>query len=667
MHWIDASSEEFLRYLVGELPGRRVLLLLSTRPGPIPSWLDVPMRVTIAVEGLDPDDVQRMIRTLLGSDAVASDLVRVLLEKGEGNPLFVEEIVRQLRETGGIVVEGGEARLHEAKLHVPETIHDIIAARIDRLAEAVKQTLQVASVVGREFAVPLVSRVLQINGALASYLRDLHVLDFVFPSRPGPEPVYSFKHALTQEVAYGGLLERRRRLYHASVGLALEEFYAGRLDEVVELLAYQFGRSGEDEKAVDYAILAAEKAQRRWANTEALAHFAAAAKRLETMPDTEPNRLRRIDAVVKQGEIMFALGRHAEHIEALDEIRDIVRESADSTRRAAWCYWAGFLHSIAGSRPEVSIAYCREALAIADAASLDDIKAFAECCLTHVYAMAGSLREAVEAGEHALPAFEARGNVWWACRTLWGLSIATIYLGEWERSLDCCRRALEHGEAVNDRRIRVVSGWRLGWTHIQRGDWETGVRCCQEALALSPSPLDAAMAKAAQGYGMVRLGQVQAGTEQLAEAVAWFDRSHLHLTRSSFGVWLGDSYILQGELVQAREVLEKVLATSRELGYRHLEGMAHRLLGQSLVDEAPGAAARHLETAVEILRDVGARNEYAKGLVAQADLRRAAGDPAEARRLLHEAASVFAALGTLDEPRRVETALSMLGDRSLPA
>ena len=177
--------------------------------------------------------------------------------------------------------------------------------------------------------------------------------------------MYSFKHALTQDVVYGGLLERRRRRFHAAAGRGLEELYAGRIDDVVELLAYHFGRSGEAEKAVDYAILAAEKAQRRWANTEALAQFEAALKQLAAMPDTDANRLRRIDAVVKQAEIKFALGRHAEHVQALEAIRDLVEAVADAPRRAAWSYWTGFLHSMTGARPDVSIAYCREALAIA--------------------------------------------------------------------------------------------------------------------------------------------------------------------------------------------------------------------------------------------------------------------------------------------------------------
>ena len=662
LHWIDTASEEFLAHLAGGLPGQRVLLVLTTRPGYAAPWLAPPLAETITLEGLGAGDVRGMVRTLLTAEDVSEQLFKILAERSEGNPLYVEEILRQLQETGGILVEDGEARLGSPDVTVPATIHDIIAARVDRLAEPLKHTLQGAAVVGRRFGMSLLSRILEIvPDRVAGHLRELHSLDFVFPSAPEPELMYSFKHALTQDVVYAGVLERRRRQHHAAAGRGLEELYAGRIDDVVEFLAYHFGRSAEAEKAVDYAVLAAAKAQRRWANTEALASFEDALKRLEAMPDTEANRLRRIDAVVKQSEIKFALGRHAEQVRALEDIRSLVDATADPPRRAGWYYWTGFLHSITGSRPEAPIAYCREALAIAEAARLDEIKAFAECCLTHVYAMAGDLRAAVEPGERALHAFEQQGNVWWACRTLWGLSIALIYLGEWERSLGYCRRALEHGEAVNDRRIKVVSWWRTGWTHIHRGDPETGVRCCQEALDLSPSPVDAAMAKAAQGYGLIRLGQVQAGTAQLAEAVAWFEQSNLHLTRSSFGVWLGDSYLLQGERERARTILEAVLTTSRDLGYRHLEGIAHRLLGQALRAAESGPAARHLETAIRILEEVGARNEYAKALVAQAELRRAEGHSAEARRLLEEALAVFDALGTLDEPRRVRAGLAALG------
>ena len=217
--------------------------------------------------------MQAMVRTLLAA-APSDELCEVLIDKSEGNPLYVEEIVRQLQETDGIVVQDGAARLLSGSIAVPSTIHDIIAARVDRLAEALKPTLQTAAVIGRRFGIPLLCRVLDGEAEFVSeHLSELHRLDFIFPDPRDAEPMYSFKHALTQDVVYAGLLERRRREYHAAAGAGLEEIYANRIDEVVELLGHHFGRSAEDDKAVDYAIRAGEKAQQRWANTEALAAF----------------------------------------------------------------------------------------------------------------------------------------------------------------------------------------------------------------------------------------------------------------------------------------------------------------------------------------------------------------------------------------------------------
>src|SRR5712692_1864055 len=120
------------------------------------------------------------------------------------------------------------------------------------------------------------------------------------------------------------------------------------------------------------------------------------------MPDTEANRLRRIDAILKQAEVKFALGRHADHIEALEDIGDLVHRAADPRRRATWYYWMGFLHSFTGSRPEVTIAYCREAAAVADAGGFDELRAFAESCLVQVCLVAGDPRAGLAAGERAL-------------------------------------------------------------------------------------------------------------------------------------------------------------------------------------------------------------------------------------------------------------------------
>ena len=279
-----------------------------------------------------------------------------------------------------------------------------------------------------------------------------------------------------------------------------------------------------------------------------------------------------------------------------------------------------------------------------------------------MYGLAGDLRDAVDVGERALASFEARGDVWWACRTLWVLSTAANALGEWARALDYCRRALDHGQAVNDLRLKVVGLWRTGSTHILRGDPTTGLRYCEEALALSPIPFDAAMVGAMRGYGLVKGGDAAAGTTGLGEAVAWFERSRLHYTRWSFVIRLGEGYLRLGDRERARACFEEVLDKSREGGYRFLEGVAERLLGEILMLEDRAAATVHLVGAVGILETMGARDELAKAWVAQAQMCHVGGDAAGARVLLEHALALFETLGTLDEPPRVRAALAALED-----
>jgi len=461
-----------------------------------------------------------------------------------------------------------------------------------------------------------------------------------------------------QDVVYESLLVRKRRQYHGAVGAVIEELFPDRLQDFVELLAYHFAHSENVEKAVDYGIRAGEKAQRRWANVEALAHFEAAVARLESLPDTEQNRLRRIDAIVKQAEVKFALGRHAEHIEALERIRDLVETVEDPPRRAAWYSWAGFLHSLTGSPPEVPISYCRRALEIAEGAGLEEYSAFAQCSLSHVSVVAGDLRGAVEAGTRALALFERQKNLWWASRTLWVLSTAFNAIGEWRRSMECCEKGLEHGREMNDLRLKVVGLFRTGSTHILRGDPQAGLKYCEEALALSsPVPFDTAMIKAVRALGLAKSGNTAAGIADMREAVAWFERSKLRYTRSSVALWLAETYLRQGDRAEARALIDDVLATSREIGYRHLAGVAVRLLGESLVMTEPEAACRHLDEAREMLADVDARNDLAKVLAARAALHRTMGEHSAARQLLEEALAIFEALGTVDETARVRAML----------
>jgi class 3 adenylate cyclase/tetratricopeptide (TPR) repeat protein len=650
LHWIDKISEEFVGFLAENTPDARILMLATYRPGYRPPWIDKSYGGQAPLQPLSRDDSLQMVRSVLSAERFVDLVTEEIVSKADGNPFFLEQLA----------LHAGEAKDLRSDLMVPDSIHDVVMARIDRLPDETKQLLQTAAVIGREFSAHLLSAVWKAPGPMENGLRDLTRLEFISEHVGAEGSTYVFRHALTQEVAYGSLLDRNRRAYHGAVGCALEQLYIGRTDEIAELLALHFGRSDDAEKAIDYAILAAEKAQRRWANNEAVIYFNDALHRLGSIPDTAANRLRRIDAVLKQAEVKYALGRYTEHIRALGEIRGIVDESDDPRRRATWHYWIGFLHSTSGSSPGVAIEHCREATNIASASGLNDISAFAESCLAQVYVVAGRLRDAVVAGEHALSSFETRGDRWWAGRTLWHLSTATGYLGEWDRSLGYLRRGLEHGIALDDLRLKAVGWLRTGIVQIVRGDVDRGIESCSEALALGPIPREAAWARAGRGYGKIKAGQIDAGIAELNEAFTWFENSQLRFTRLLFAMWLAEGHLRRGDPAAARPLIEDALNTSRTTGYLHYEGRACWLMGECLAAEGSPSAEDQVENAMRILDHVGAQNDLAKAMLTRAALRQRGGDISMARQLLDEAYRIFGKLGTLDEPTRVAAALSAL-------
>jgi class 3 adenylate cyclase/tetratricopeptide (TPR) repeat protein len=654
LHWIDTVSEELLGALVKQVRGARILLLASYRPEYWPPWagnLDI---AEIPLQPLSRDDSLQIVHSVLQGDEIATPLAEQIVSRAGGNPLFLEQLA----------LHAGEANDTRSDLTVPQTIHGVVMARIDRLPEATKQLLQTAAVIGREFSLRLLRAVWRSRGPPETQLRELSRLEFLDEWPDDEGTTYTFRHALTQEAAYGSLLERDRRRGHADIGGALEALYSGRTDEVAELLAFHFSRSDDAERAVDYAIAAAVKAGRGWANSEALNFFNDALGRLDTMPESYTNRLRRVDAVLKQAEVKYALGQCDQQIQALEGIRQVVNETGDPRLRATWSYWTGFLHTVSGDRPEIAIEHCRKAATIASNAQLEGIDGFAESCLAQAYMVAGRLNEALEAGERALSSFEARGDRWWAGRTLWHLTSIANYLGEWDRSLNFCTRGLQHGIVLNDLRLKVVGWSRMGVAHIVRGDIERGLQCCNEALALAPIPRDAAFASVVRGYGKIKAGLVETGIGELREALTWFQSSEMRFTHVVFATWLAEGYLRHNDLINARMIVDHILAMSRSAGYLHYEGRGCWLMAECLAEEAAGSAEDHVESAMRIFRQVGARNDLARAMVTSAALRQRAGHITAARELLNHADATFRTLGTLDEPARVSAALAALDQDS---
>jgi tetratricopeptide (TPR) repeat protein len=252
------------------------LLLLTYRPGYRPPWLDKSYATQIALRHLALQESATVVRSACQHHALPEPLEQMIIAKAEGNPFFLEELTRAVLDHADVA----------ADVTVPDTVQGVLMARIDRLPENTKRLLQTAAVLGREFAPPLLMAMWDGAQPLEPLLLTLTRQEFLF-ARPSAEgPVYVFKHALTQEVAYESLLTTRRQTLHAAAGQALETLYAPRLEDAYDRLAYHYARTDNVAKAVAYLTRVAEKAARHSAHVEAISHLTQALELLQTLPAT---------------------------------------------------------------------------------------------------------------------------------------------------------------------------------------------------------------------------------------------------------------------------------------------------------------------------------------------------------------------------------------------
>jgi len=297
LQWTDKASQELLSYLVESIANARVLILGVYRPGYLHPWSDKSYYTHITLNPLTEDESAALAKVLLDVENFTIALRSLILDRAEGNPLYVEEIIHWLLEIGAIArSETGYVVSETAsELSVPGTIQDVIMARIDRLEQDLKRTMQIASVIGRDFLFQLLRRISDMGDALQTYLMKLQSLEFIYEKSLFPELEYMFKHILIQDVTYHSLLTQTRKQFHERIGNAMEEIYKERLDEHCEKLAYHYQHGSNREKALEYLILAAKKAANRFANVEAMNFCKEALKILDQLANTEQNRKLRKD------------------------------------------------------------------------------------------------------------------------------------------------------------------------------------------------------------------------------------------------------------------------------------------------------------------------------------------------------------------------------------
>jgi len=567
LHWIDSETQAWLDLLVDSLPTARLLLLVNYRPEYGHGWGSKTYYQQVRLDALPMASAEELLEALLGTDPGLEDLRRLLIDRTQGNPFFLEESVRALVETGALTGERGAHRLAGPiqSLQLPVTAQAILAARVDRLAPGDKRLLQAAAVVGKDVPFPLLEAIAEEPGErLREGLTRLQAAEFLYEGRLFPELEYTFKHALTHEVAYAGLLQDRRRTLHARILAAMEKLYTDRLDEHVERLAHHAVRGDAREKAVPYLQQAGNKAGARSALRDARAWYEQALSVLEALPANQSTLEQGFEIRLELRMVLTQLAQLRLALERLREAETLSERLDDDHRRARVCSVLMTLHTLLGELEE-AVATGTRALEMAERLGDLRLRILTTSYLEQAQYYRGEYERVVDLATDTLavlPAdwvYEHFGMV--APASVYARSWLVISLAELGRFGEAAEQAAEGIRLAEQTHHAYTIGLahRAGGTlYLIEGDWAkarsllehgiTVLRAGNVSLSIPPTV-------AGSAWALAQLGEASEALNRLREA------EHAvagHATAGMRRAWddhmLGRTYLLLGRLDEARNL-----------------------------------------------------------------------------------------------------------------
>jgi class 3 adenylate cyclase/tetratricopeptide (TPR) repeat protein/MoxR-like ATPase len=590
LHWVDAETQAFLDRLVETLPAARLLVVVSYRPEYEQRWANKTYFRSLRIDPLDGESAAQLLQDVLGCDPSVDEFRRLLIEWTEGNPFFIEEIVRTLTETHTIVGERGRYRLGKtmAAIEVPSTVQAVLAARIDRLSLEDKRLLQSASVIGEDVPFVVLQAIAEASpDELRTSLRSLQAAEFLYETSRFPDLEYGFKHALTHEVAYGTLLQEQRKTLHANIVGAIERSYPNRLTEHVEWLAHHAVRGEMWGKALLYCKQAGDKTAIHSAYREAVADYEQALSALQHLPKTRDVHEQAIDLRLALRSALQPLGDLGRVLVCLREAEDLAAALGDPLRLARTALFLSRYFSMMGVYDEAVTAAQR---ALASATGEDGIlRALANLNLGLAYRGQSDYRRAIECfersvaafdgarhherfGQVILPAVQSRAELAW-CHAELGTFAVGKAIGDEARQI---------AEAVAHPVSLMVALWRSGLISLRQGDLHSAFPLFHRAMNLSREanvPIWSSSMAVALGAAYSLSGRMADALPLLTHAMERITAMQRTSDQADCHLRLGEAQLLAGHLHEARARAEEALMLFRECRERGPQAYARCLLG----------------------------------------------------------------------------------------
>ncbi len=660
LHWVDKTSEAFLNDLIGCLANARFLLILLYRPEYTHHWGSKSYYNHIGLDQLTMESSAELVQGILEGGEVVPELREFILNRAAGNPLFMEELTHSLIENGAIERKDRRYVLNRppSDIQVPDTVQGIIAARMDRLDESLKRIMQVASVIGREFAFRILQAIVEMKEGLKSHLINLQGLELIYEKRLFPELEYIFKHALTQEVAYGSLLLKRRKEIHGRIGRAIEEINPERLEELYEMLAYHYSNSDHLEKAVYYLKLSGHKAMRRFSPLEAFRFYKDAIGILKRMDDTDQNKKERIEITLLMAFPMRLLAYSEDSFTFLQEAENLCKDLKDKKSLAIIYSSMGYFYSGRGDAA-LGMKYQLDAFEEAERLQDSQITARIGWALTFSLDVAGEYRKVVQITPRVLALLEKEGGQ----QELFGMPIdlrsllyanyghGLGYVGRFAEGEQACEKALSFAHEANNLFSIAIVEFLYGCFFSPKGDgknsakhFEISIGHLEKLKAVFLLPL--AYGLMGEGYRLMgdprkALGFVERGLEMKMQigAPGWLSLHHGFLSQVHFDL---------GHLKESKVHAERGLHFAQTNREKYGEGVSLVQLGRTLgkMDESQiDEAANLILQGLKILDELETKPAYAVGCLNLGELYFDVGQQDKALENLRSSEEMFSRMG----------------------
>jgi len=623
LHWIDEETQALLNLLADSIATSRILLLVNYRPEYSHQWGSKTYYTQLRLDPLATESSDEMLTAMVGDGVEVRPLKRLIIERTQGNPFFMEETVQVLLDEGALVRDGLGTRLTRplGELKIPPTVQAILAARIDRLRPNEKDLLQTLAVIGNEFQLSLAREVTgKTNDELNSVLAELQLAEFIYEQPAVGDVEYTFKHALTHDVAYNSLLGERRKLLHERIAHAIETRFAQSLDDHVSELARHYSGSANKRKAVEFLGQAGRQAAERSAYAEAQGQISSALRLLKELPDDLERARVELDLEAAMNElvlIMTSITASSEVEQSCLRVRRLSERVGDQSRLFDAVFGLRLCYMVRGELVRAK-ACAQELLALAAEVGGGDYLSSAHFAMAQTLLATGEFTDSAQHCRDALAAARTISERPW--RRLADPEIVNNFV---LAECLCCLGFPDQARHIERDALRAARDATKWFTRLLamafdaelrqtlgdgRGALEqtdAGISYANEIGAVSQLPRIALV----RGWALIKTGGVEEGISILRMAIAGAEAAGVGaVVRAQYS--LAEAYQTSGKTFEGLEVIRHAAEQMERTGERRWAADLSRLKGELTLQNTPTATAESeaaLHQAIEIARSQSAK------------------------------------------------------------